>query len=102
MNKIKQHPPETLQGAIQSMIQDSPASHLTKMLVHKQLEVSAVQQANCWEEHSTHVIAFQMFRHWISIMNIQLNSVLLSRRTWNPGLGAVPYICGTTLMQHES
>lgn len=47
MNKIKQHPPETLQGAIQSMIQDSPASHLTKMLVHKQLEVSAVQQANC-------------------------------------------------------
>lgn len=47
MNKTKQDLPETLQGAIQSTIQDSPAGHSIKMLVHKQLEVSAVQQTNC-------------------------------------------------------
>lgn len=44
MNKIKQHLPETLQRAIQSTIQDSSAGHFIKTLVHKQLEVSAVQQ----------------------------------------------------------
>lgn len=44
MNKIKLHLPETLQGAIQTTNQDSPAGHFIKMLVHEQLEVSAVQQ----------------------------------------------------------
>lgn len=44
MNKIKEHLPETLQVAIQSTTQDSPAAHFIKTLVHKQLEVSAVQQ----------------------------------------------------------